>query len=143
MKALLLACAAVVGLAGAASAQIYKCDLKSRGVDGGIPEFILYKYQKDRPDDIWVLDGYIKALVGGPVQGELVRDNEMFLKIKWSIPKTRSKEYGSLPRYDYTLTIHKQKGLTVPKGLAVVIGYPIGYDNHFEGHGACKPYKKK
>lgn len=143
MNAILLACAAVLGLAGAASAQIYKCDLKSRGVYVGVPEVIFYEYQKDKPDGIWVYDGYTEALVGGSVKGELVRDDDRFLKIKWSIPKTLSKEYGSLPRYDYTLTIHKKKGLTAKKGLAVVIGYPIGYDNHFEGQGTCKPYKKK
>lgn len=143
MKAILLACAAALGLAGAASAGVYKCELKSLGVDGGISDVLIYEYQQDKPDKIWVNDSYTMVLAGGPVRGELVRDDDRFLKIKWSTPHTRNKDFGSFPRVDYTLTIHKKKGLTVKKGLAVVMGHPIGYDNHFEGRGSCKPYKKK
>jgi len=143
MKKILMACAAAVGLAGSAAAEVYKCDMKPRGVYGGVSEVIFYNYDSDKPKDIWVHDGLTEALLGGAVPGKLVRDDEMFLKIKWSVPKTQTKEYGSMPRYDYTLSIHKKKGLIAKKGLVVVYGYPIGYDNHFEGHGTCNPYKKK
>jgi len=143
MKTILMACAAALGLAGSAAAEVYKCDMEPRGLAGGISEVIFYKYDSDKSKEIWVHDGMTDALAGGAVWGRLVRDDERFFKIKWSVAPTRTKEYGSTPRYDYTLSIHKKKGLIAKKGLAVVYGYPIGYDNHFEGHGACNPYKKK
>ncbi|MGR1580460.1 hypothetical protein ACSSNL_03240 [Thalassobius sp. S69A] len=143
MKTGLLACLAALGMAGAATAEIYECKMKSRGNYGGISDVLFYSYDSTKPKEIWVHDGLTETLAGGAVWAKLVRDDEKFLKLKWSIPPTRTKEYGSTPRYDYTLSIHKKKGLTAKKGLAVVYGRPIGYDNHFEGHGACKPYKKK
>lgn len=137
MRTILLACAAVLGLAGAASAQIYKCEMKNRGPYHGISEVIFFNYEPDKPKETWVYDGVTKARFDRAVAAKLVRDDDTILKIKWIVPAGRTKKFGAEPRVDYSLTVYKKKG------KATAYGDPRVFDNTFQADGACKPYKKK
>lgn len=119
-----------VVVAGAASATNYKCNIKVRGINGGISPVLVFSINDDETEAM-VYDAYVQKVYDRPIEAKIVVANAKRYTLKWSVAIKSDSDGQTLPRIDYRATYVKRTH------KLSITGFPIGYDNQFTGTGKC------
>lgn len=117
------------GIAGAASAETYRCKIEPKGSSGWIPTDIIVSYDPSA-GTVMVNDNIIQHFVGSPIPGRLKNKNANRILFAWTVSgiKTESGQYAA--GLDYSLNV-------ATSGRASISGKPQRYTNNWYGKGSC------
>lgn len=128
---------ALIGVAFAttsAMADVYECKVRRNGMDGGIPPLVVFAINADETEAL-VHDSYIMHYHGKPIVAQIVVANSKRYTLKWTVKTVRDSTNQPMPGINYRATYLRGNH------RFTLTGFPIGYDNQFNGTGSCKRTK--
>jgi len=117
-----------------AMAAVYECKVRVNGMDGGIPPLVVFSINEAETKAM-VHDAYIMHYHGKPIKATIVVANSKRYTLKWSVETKKDSTNQPMTRIDYRATYLRGKH------RFTLTGFPVGYDNQFNGTGSCKRTK--
>lgn len=133
-----------IGLSGTASAQgksapktgatpppvvAMLCMLEDGERSGWVPEVVMVTRQAN--GRVEVFDTILQAIVGKPIQAQVVADSKRERTYGWALAGVRNAANQRAERMDFRLTVRKADA------SAKMVVTPKGYDNKIVGTGLC------
>jgi hypothetical protein len=113
-----------------ANALTLECSMQQTNAGGGYVTDIYVLQHDEASGKAIAADGLIQHFNGGPVDAKITEDTANKLVMTWSVTITNSTGQPAIMRFRATYFKATKK--------VTIRAMPGGYDNSFEGRGACK-----
>ncbi len=119
-----------VVVAGAASATIYKCNIRPNSLYRGVSPVLVFSIDEEKNESL-VYDVFIKAEFDKPIAAEIVVANDKRYTIRWTVNIPIEDSEKTKAQVDYRATyIRRTHRISVR-------GFPKGFDAELGGSGKC------
>lgn len=113
--------------------EVYECNFPKVGNNMGYLPDVVMMAREDGSETISVVDGFIQAMKGGPIELKVAEENSAKLSVSWPLMlQSSNKDYVKVL---YRISIQKSSL------AATLSGRPAGFSNNFSAQGKCKRLK--
>jgi hypothetical protein len=110
--------------------EVYECKFPKVGNNMGYLPDVVMLAREDGSDTISVVDGFIQAMKGGPIELKVAEENAAKFSVSWPLMLQASN--NDYVKVQYRISIQKASL------AASLSGRPAGFSNNFSAQGKCK-----